>query len=137
MRTWILLLSLALPACAQGSGADAVITNSGSTNMPGFSITVRSDGWATRQPARGTRMERKVLLPVELSNRLFSDLATAAPMSKYPPVRCMKSASFGFTETVRYNGATSPDLACPNTDARLSLVVKDVQAVVQAFQKTP
>jgi hypothetical protein len=89
----------------------AIIVNTGSTNTRGYRIIVRPNGQATVQvegePPRHETVEAAT------STALFKDLAAAAPLDKLPSEPCMKSASFGSTTYVQFNGKRSPDLSCP------------------------
>lgn len=116
------------------------VVHSGSTNSPGFEMTVYESGrvecmrWSKRPPGpetpRGTVMTTTVV-PYELASRFFRDLREALPLSQYEDKRCFKSASFGFTLRIRYRGEQSPDLACPVSDPRLLALVRDVHDIEQ------
>jgi len=124
-------LCIALAACSLLIGAatvrdGAVIVNSGSTNIAGYTLQVWSDGAASM----GTR---SVARP--LAKRLFSDLRRAKGATAVSQ-GCIKSASFGTTMTVTYHGWTSPDLECPVMGA-LAAVQNDVREVVAALRVSP
>lgn len=117
-------------AGAWAAGMDgATITNSGSTNTSGYIIKVRSDGTGTVQPTRRPQiaMPRRLAVPAGLAQKLLAD-AKAADHAGAAGQTCMKSASFGYSLTVRYHGWMSPDLACPGDDA-LAALRTDVQAL--------
>lgn len=124
----------ALGAGAQSGAAlrdSAIIFDSGSTNMLGYKIEVFSDGSAslTTQSATSTPSSSKSLhLPLETVKQFFADLA-AARKANATTVPCMKSASFGTTIRVTWQGWTSPDLTCPAKDSLGAALVKDVDAI--------
>ncbi len=60
--------------------------------------------------------------------RFFSDLA-AARKGNAATVPCMKSASFGSSLHITWQGWTSPDLTCPPKDALGDALVTDVGAI--------
>lgn len=118
-------IALACLALALGSGALAgaafsrdggVIRNSGSTNAPGYTIKVWSDGstWAVHSGRTGSPQGTPVTghVPESLAREFIED-AREARAKHAPAARCMKSASFGSVTTVLYHGWTSPDIQCP------------------------
>lgn len=95
----------------------AVITDSGSTNAPGYRLVVypsQAAEWTFlgRRSISGCSQGAGKLSP-ELTQRLFQDLRDLMPLSKLPVGHCAKSVSFGSTVRVRYGGTESPDLTCP------------------------
>jgi hypothetical protein len=130
---------VALLAIASFVGAvprdNAVIVNSGSTNSYGYTIKVWSDGTGslTLQP-RGsstTSTPKAFTVPTATATRFFSDLA-AARKGNAATVPCMKSASFGSTTRISWQGWQSPDLSCPAKDSLGDALVKDVDAIRKA-----
>lgn len=103
----------------------ATIVNSGSTNTRGYTIAVASDGSGSLT-SQGTVKAFRV--PMATVQRFFTDLA-AARKAKIETVACVKSASFGSTIRVTWQGWTSPDLACPPKDAVGAALVDDVEAI--------
>lgn len=95
----------------------AVILDSGSTNTSGYRLIVRASGkaeWSLfRRRGAQNCGSKNGNLPPDLTQKFFQDLHSLAPLSKLPFQRCMKSASFGHTLRVTYEGASSPDLTCP------------------------
>ncbi|GAC1444039.1 MAG: hypothetical protein NVSMB59_09860 [Vulcanimicrobiaceae bacterium] len=85
------------------------IRNSGSTNLPGFSITIRPDGSAD-VVASGATERATVAAPQ--TRWLFQKIREAGALDALPSGRCMKSASFGSSLTVAFGGRVSPDLNC-------------------------
>jgi hypothetical protein len=112
----------------------AVIVNSGSTNTSGYAIQVSSEGKASvtiqnRGTATGT--PKPFTVSTETTARFFSDLA-AARKANAVTVPCMKSASFGTSEHVKWQGWVSPDLTCPPKDSVGEALVKVVDEIRQA-----
>jgi hypothetical protein len=110
----------------------AVIVNSGSTNTAGFKITVHSNGPSTAVMLNRQGVAQSTAHSFTVSTKqagsLFADLkaAKAAPASQGG---CMKSASFGTSTHVQWQGWTSPDLDCPSDDAAITALKNDVSAV--------
>jgi hypothetical protein len=113
----------------------AVIVNSGSTNSYGYSIHVSSDGNATvtMQEKSGTAVStpKPFTVPQATATRFFSDLAAARKVNMVTEP-CMKSASFGSSIHVTWQGWTSPDLTCPPKGSSGDALLKDVDAIRQA-----
>lgn len=131
-----------LPALAVAARLDAaVVRNSGSTNAPGYTITVWTGGRATVQtiskagaPAGGVRTSA---VPRSLAAQFLNEAAAARRENAAAEPGCMKSASFGSTTTVSWHGWTSGDLACPQTGAHarvLAAVVGQIARVTAAGQ---
>jgi hypothetical protein len=114
----------------------AVIVNSGSTNSYGYTIVVSPDGKGsiTMQAGGGstqTTTPKPFSVSATAAARFFSDLA-AARKAKTTTAACMKSASFGTSVHVTWQGWKSPDLTCPPNDSLGDALVKDVAAIRQA-----
>ncbi len=107
----------------------AVIVNSGSTNVPGYTLRVRDDGWTTLEQAGATQHKR---VDEALATRFFADLRAAGPLGALPRARCMKSTSFGSVTTVAYRGARSPDLSCPGSSSAQTALGADANALRDA-----
>ncbi len=95
----------------------ATITNSGSTNLPGATLTIKSDGSGALQYEKGrgsfTRVQDRAFPSGTFDNiRLASLLAEIKDVSLIPDHNCIKSVSFGSTTTITYKGRTSGDLSC-------------------------
>lgn len=135
----------ALAATRLWASDAAVIVNSGSTNTPGFRITVERSGNATYapMPRRGGPQrnaqsgQAKPLtrtISTHLAKRFYADLDGARPLTSAPSRGCMKSASFGVTLTVEYAGEKSPDLSCgDHGDSHLKALIADTDAIVKQF----
>ena len=88
---------------------DAMIRNSGSTNAAGFTIVVHPD--ATVDMINDGELSHATAGHAQV-RWLFQKLRAAAPLDAMSAGRCMKSASFGSSTTITYDGKTSPDLTC-------------------------
>ncbi|GEM_PF-1768564 len=112
-----------------------VIVNSGSTNRPGYEITVHESGTLVyRETPSGGGPDREAgggsrTVPREVLTRIFGDVRAALPFSQYPDPGCPKSKSFGVVIRIRHGREQSPDLACPVHDPRLEALVKDVRDI--------
>ena len=108
--------------------------DSGSTNSYAYTIEVWSDGKAsiTLQERGGAALgtPKPFTVPLATAARFFSDLA-AARKGNLTAAPCMKSASFGTTTRVNWQGWVSPDVSCPSGELGEALV-RDVDAVRQA-----
>jgi hypothetical protein len=110
----------------------AVITNSGSTNTPAFTLTINQDGSGSLVYQKGnnaTRFNRfaNKTFPSSTfdSHKLSSLLTKIKDVSTIPDHGCLKSASFGSTTTITFQGKTSGDLTClSNQDAAPFLNLK-------------
>ncbi len=115
--------------------ATIVIVNSGSTNRPGYEITVHESGTLVCRetpPRGGTDREaggRSRAVPREVLTRIFDDVRAALPFSQYADPGCPKSKSFGVVIRIHYGREQSPDLACPVHDSRLEALVRDVRDI--------
>jgi len=134
-ETLLALFAIAGLMAAAPHRDSAVIVNSGSTNSVGYKITVWSDGSgsALLQSRDGTPAgkPKSFSLPEATTSRFFADLA-AARKANAVSVPCMKSASFGTTTHITWQGWVSPDLDCPPKGAEGDALVKDVAAIRQA-----
>lgn len=124
---------LTIACCVAASPVDsAVIVNSGSTNAYGYSIHVSSDGHATvtlqERGGAAASTPKPFTVSAATTARFFSDLA-AARKGNAVTVPCMKSASFGSSLHITWQGWTSPDLTCPPKDALGDALVTDVGAI--------
>jgi hypothetical protein len=120
-----------LAAVPKGS---AQIVDSGSTNTSGYRIVVQSDGSAAisvQQVAKQYSTPKAFAVSKETATRFFADLA-AARKGNATTVPCMKSASFGTTLHVTWQGWTSPDLSCPPKGSLGAALIADVQAIREA-----
>jgi hypothetical protein len=114
----------------------AVIRNSGSTNFPGYTIRVWSDGSATVEQTHHLREAASAptsgTLPSTLVQKFFED-ARAARNQHAIGRACMKSASFGTTTVVQWHGWTSPDLECPG-DGLVVALASDAHEIAAALK---
>jgi len=121
------------PSADQG----ATITDSGSTNTPGYRLTVHASGSAEWSVSRRRNSPacsgNKGKLPPELTRRFFGDLNNLMPLDKLPAGHCAKSASFGTTLRVTYQGAISPDLTCPGDGAQTGNLLNDLSDINRAL----
>lgn len=112
----------------------AVITNSGSTNRPGYTLTINQDGSGSLVYQKDSNAERfnrftdKTFPAGTFNSQQLSSLLTQIKdVSTIPDRGCMKSASFGTTTKITYQGKTSGDLSClSNQDAQLFLNLKQL-----------
>jgi hypothetical protein len=97
------------------------ITDSGSTNAPGFTLTVTPEGQASwhLEPAKNlpsplacSATDGTTALDGTLTTKLFADLDAAEPFAARQFDLCGKSASFGTTTSVAYDGETIGDVEC-------------------------
>jgi hypothetical protein len=122
MTNWIALLAFAASATATpGIGqTQADIVNSGSTNSRGYVLHVERSGSILVDAQDGAGPHSASTSP-DLAGRLFDALAAAQPFSELPLGRCMKSASFGYSVRIRYDGETTPDLTCAISEEEKTL----------------
>lgn len=131
-------LALALGTAALAAGASGrdggTIRNSGSTNAPGYTIKVWSDGstWAVHSGRTGVALGTPFTgrVPAALARQFLED-AKEARAAHAPAARCMKSASFGSVTSAVYHGWTSPDLQCPVAGG-LAELASDVDRIVKS-----
>ncbi|HYL26651.1 MAG TPA: hypothetical protein VEW74_02390 [Candidatus Nitrosotalea sp.] len=130
-----LAAALTIAACVAASPPQsAVIVNSGSTNTSGYTIKLSSDGKGSLivQPRGGKAGAPKSFsVPAATATKFFSDLA-AARKANLATVPCMKSASFGSSTHVTWQGWTSPDLSCPPKAPQGDALVADIAAISKA-----
>jgi hypothetical protein len=121
-----ILLAVTGTMTAQANDS-ALITNSGSTNTLGYRIELRPDGSATvamvRGPSASPSPAKSFTVPSGTAKQFFTDLAAA---------RQAKSASFGSSTYVAWQGWRSPDLSCPPSDATGKALVNDVEEIRKA-----
>jgi hypothetical protein len=122
MTKWIALMAFVASAASPPPDVQgqADIVNSGSTNTRGYAVQVGRSGSALVDAQDG-KGPRSASLPPDLVNRFFAALDAAEPFAALPLARCMKSASFGYSVRVRYNGASTPDLTCAVGDLEKTL----------------
>jgi hypothetical protein len=98
----------------------AVIKNSGSSNSPGWTLTILQDGSGNLR-YENVSPKQRFFRPYEDktyttgafdSNQLSALLMQIHDVSIIPDHDCLKSVSFGSKTTIHYNGKTSGDLSC-------------------------
>jgi hypothetical protein len=120
------------------NGILAVITNSGSTNQPGSSITINKDGSGTLmfQKRVGERRFKqyvnKAFPPNTFeSNQLEMILTQIKDVETIPKRNCIKSKSFGSITTITYQRKTSADISCiSDEDAK---IFQDLKNLVESI----
>ncbi len=114
-----------------------VITDTGSTNRAGMTVTVGSKGHTVIESRNGAKA--KMTLELDLQHHLLEDVNAAAPLNELPVSHCAKSISFGTRTFVTFKGVKSPDISCPGqTDPRVLALQKDVNLIMaQAHEKVP
>jgi hypothetical protein len=123
------LIAASTPAPAPALIDDvAVIEQSASTNRPGFSISVTRTGETT---VRVGVTSRSTTVATVLAAHLYADIDRAGSLADLPAGHCMKSASFGSTTSITYNGRRSPDLQCAQNTLEHALK-SDAQAISRA-----
>jgi hypothetical protein len=131
---------------AQGQGAnnsEATITNTGTTDIEGYVITVSRSGDATCKwrTANSSRQEfsddtirdesLRAKIPMPIVNKLFSDLDAVKSVSNLPDEPHAKNDTESITY-VTYRGQTSPDLSSSG-NAKKSALYDDVVQISLAF----
>ncbi len=117
--TGIALVSLQTRAESQTNVEnDAIlITNSGSTNAPGSTLTINPDGSGSIRYAKGHwpfRSYKDRTFPGHTFeiNQFKALIAEIKDMRAIPNHGCPKSISFGSTITITYHGEKSGDISC-------------------------
>jgi hypothetical protein len=124
---------------AAGSSVLAVITNSGSTNLPGLSLTLNKDGSGSLHYEKGKNQLKNAIdrtFPAGTfdTTKLTDLLHQIQDVSTVPNHGCLKSISFGTTTTITYNGKTSGDISClTNEDGQLFGQLRTI--VQEAYDK--
>jgi hypothetical protein len=122
------------PGPSASPAVNAVIVNSGSTNLAGYRIEVAPDGRAQVTQGEATR---SVTIPAKLATQLYADLAAAGPLDALPTEPCMKSASFGSRTLLAYKTKTSGDLQCGQMSAAGRALAADAAAIAEAAAVHP
>ncbi len=121
------------------AGDLATIIQSGSTNTRGYSVVIHNDGSATSVFIGTTDAmvdEREFPAGTVDTKTLRQLLAQIGDVSKIPAGHCPKSASFGTTTKIEYEGKTSGDLQCiaqpaPDGNQALLQASKELSRFVQ------
>lgn len=120
----------ALLLCMIHASAQVVITDTGSTNRPGLSISIGTRGHAVIESRRGAKVRLRI--ESELQHRFMEHVEAAAPLNELKVNHCMKSVSFGSSTFITYQGSRSPDLSCPNQqDPHAAALQKDLDEIME------
>ena len=135
--TGVIAAAVLTPVVAAALRDGAIVTNSGSTNTPGYIMKIRSDGSGSVVPTRNTQdvAPRRFTVPAALTQSLLSHARAVKLANQSAPntmAACMKSASFGYTLNVAYHGWRSADLTCPGGGPEAEALLRDVRAIEQA-----
>jgi hypothetical protein len=134
------VLAMASNVFQDTNGVLAVITDSGSTNKPGSTITINRDGSGSVifQRSAGERRfgqyVNKTFPPNTFeSNQLETILTQINDVDTIPKHNCIKSISFGSVTTITYQGKTSGDLNClSGEDPQIFLDLKNLVQRIRA-----
>ncbi|MBV9269687.1 MAG: hypothetical protein JO165_01230, partial [Candidatus Eremiobacteraeota bacterium] len=134
--TGVIAAAVVTPIVAAALRDGAVVTNSGSTNTPGYIMKIRSDGSGSVLPNRSVQnaMPRRFSIPPALAQSFLTHAGATklANPAAAGATGCMKSASFGYTLTVTYHGWRSRDLTCPGGGPEAEALLQDIKAIEQA-----
>lgn len=108
----------------------ALIENTGSTNMYGYTLAVASNGNARLDP--NGRPYSILYVPNRLTTKLLADLNAAMPLTSLPVRHMMHSVSFGTQTFITYKAQKSPDLT-GGGNAQATALSGDIQAIVKAL----
>jgi hypothetical protein len=137
-----------LTACGQANRGGStnpqsiflVIRNAGSTNFPGFTITVNNDGSGTliyekcrTAPTKPQCQKPNKTFPSQTFqiNTIRQLLSQISSIQNIPNHSCAKSASFGSVTKILYNGQESGDISC--TDATDPQTYQHLKEEVETF----
>ncbi len=100
-----------------GENDEILITNSGSTNAPGSTLTINSDGSGSIQYKKGhwpfgSYKDKTFAAHTFEIDQFKTIIAEIKNMHAIPNHGCPKSISFGSTTTITYHGETSGDISC-------------------------
>jgi hypothetical protein len=108
----------------------AIITSSGSTNIPAFRISLSRGGRA--EVSRRNSLTTKDV-PAALAERFFADLTAAMPLAQLPTAQpCFKSSAFGGSIYLTLANQRSPDLSCAS-GPHAQVLSDDVAAIKRAL----
>lgn len=115
---------------AQLTDIEAIIFDSGSTNMCPYTIDVWLNSTTTytacHRKGHGT-------LPPALTMQFFEHIIMALPFSSLPPLHCLKPASFRTTTIVQYARRLTLDISCPSHDSRITNLYTDTTQIQLAL----
>ena len=126
------LLTLAAAPCRLDG---ARILDTGSTNVAGFTMAIRSDGTGWWRPStrmgQPTAPARTFTIAQGIARRFLDALADGRAQH-VRGVPCMKSASFGHSVFALWHGWRSPDITCPLDSTSARAIAADIHAVIAA-----
>ena len=99
-----------------------IITNSGSTNTPGATVTVNIDGSGTitydrdNDPRFNKYVDKTFPRGTFDVSHLAHMLVQIGNVETISEHHCIKSVSFGSTTTISYQGKTSGDMSCRSNE---------------------
>ena len=125
-----LTLLLVPPSQAMTPSNEAVIINSGSTNMIGYRIYVNPTGDVRAADGRGSRQGK---LSNRLKQRFFHDLKLALSVSSLQTKRCVQSTSSGTSTIVVLGAQRSANLSCAE-NAKEKALAQDVINISQSLR---
>ena len=105
----------------------AIIRNSGSTNSAGYTLVIAPDGAATVGGYEG--YTRKTVAGVQ-TRWLFARLGDAGPLDSLGLEHCIKSASFGTSTRITWQGTTSGDISC-TADPTSRELTRTIEVIVK------
>ncbi len=114
---------------------EILITSSGSTNTPGSTLAIHSDGSGSIHYKKGLwpfgRYKDTTFAAHTFdSNQFKAILAEIKGVHSIPNHNCPKSVSFGVSITITYDGQTSGDISCLSTQDGKALY--DLHVLVQS-----
>jgi len=113
----------------------ARILDTGSTNVPGFTIAVRSDGTGWWRPSMRMGKPEAAKHTFTIAEGIARRFLAAMERGRAQGVRgvpCMKSASFGHSVFAIWHGWRSPDITCPLDTATARRIATSIHAVIAA-----
>jgi hypothetical protein len=125
---------LLVSVCVLLSRAQVTVIDTGSTNVPGMTVTFAKSG-DQAMVERRDGSKQHVKLSKEMCDHMIQDLKAAGPLNELPVGHCMKSVSFGKSLFVEYDGVRSPDLSCSQRDERSKALKQDATDILEAAKK--
>jgi hypothetical protein len=110
-----------------------VITDTGSTNRMGMTVTINDKGKAEVALRKGTPV--KMHIPSEMHTRLMQDVEAAGPLDQLAVRHCAKSVSFGSKMFVTYKGVQSPDISCGGQTDPSAIALQKAAEEIMALAK--
>ncbi len=119
------------------TGSGVLICQSSATNVKGYYVLLQTSGAA--MVSLDGSPTTSATASASYTAQLFSDLNANTPVvdvTTYGP--CTKSASFGTSTTVTYEGYTTGDISCPapSSPAPVTTIYTDVQNVESSLGLT-